>query len=85
MEKRERVVFYFPWKEVSGGPYYLADLANHLANDPQYDVWYTDYENTFADDVVDYSKINKIVYEEPFLLPLKDPVVLIVPDRKSVV
>lgn len=79
MSDLKKVVFFFPWKEVSGGPYYLADLANHLADDPQYEVWYTDYNDTFVNEMVDYTKIKKITYKEPFDFPLIEPVILIVP------
>lgn len=74
-----KVVFYFPWKEVSGGPYYLGDLANRLAENGNYEVYYVDYENTFADDFINYNIIKKIIYDEPFDFDFHEPVILVTP------
>lgn len=35
-----KVVFYFPWKEISGGPFYLTKLADALSEIDGYQVYY---------------------------------------------
>lgn len=75
-----KIVFLFPWREVSGGPVYFANLAEALAKRHEYEVYYIDY----ADGVARASSrkdigIRWITYEEPFSMPIHDPVLLIVP------
>lgn len=77
--ERERVVFFFPWREVSGGPPYLSSLANDLARDDNYEVWYIDYEPGLSDSMIDKTKVKKIVFTEPFVFPIQEPITLITP------
>lgn len=78
--KKEKVVFYFPWKEVSGGPYYLTRLADELANDNQYEVYYTDYENGLSDDLLKNESVNKIQVDEgKFSIDIEEPITIITP------
>ena len=39
----QKLVFFFPWPEVSGGPFYLCRLADAVARTGLYEVYYTDY------------------------------------------
>lgn len=79
MRTTEKVVFFFPWREVSGGPQYLSGLANELAKDERYDVWYVDYDPGLSDTMIDKTRVRKIVFTEPFWLPVQEPITLIVP------
>lgn len=45
----KKVVFYFLWKEISGGSYYLTRLADKLAEDSSFEVYYADYKNSLSD------------------------------------
>jgi hypothetical protein len=78
---QEKIIFYFPWKEVSGGPYYLTRLAEELAKDPKYKVYYTDYDPGLSDDLLTTGRVTKItVSEKDFGIGIVDePVTLIVP------
>lgn len=79
-DKRTKVVFYFPWLEVSGGPIYLTGLADKLAEDPNFDVYYTDYSPGLSDNLLKNSKVTKItVSTENFSIGIEEPVVLITP------
>lgn len=75
---REKVVFFFPWKELSGGPNYLTGLANRLAADGGYDVYYVDYSPGLSDPMLD-GRVRRIVFAEPFQMPIQEPVTLITP------
>lgn len=72
-------MFFFPWREVSGGPVYLAELANTLSRDPKYDVWYIDYDDGLSIGKLDRDCVGIIPYREPFSLPFCEPVTLVVP------
>jgi hypothetical protein len=78
--KQNKIVFYFPWKEVSGGPIYLTRLANALADVEGYEVYYTDYENGLSDSLLKNEKIKKItVTEKSFEINIDEPVTIITP------
>lgn len=77
-ENREKVVFFFPWKEVSGGPYYLVRLANALSMDPRYEVYYVDYKKALTDSMRS-ERVNKIIYSSKFKFPKKKPITLVTP------
>ena len=77
-ENIEKVVFFFPWKEVSGGPYYLVRLANALAMDPRYEVYYVDYKKALTDSMRN-EYVKKIVYTSKFKFPKKRPITLVTP------
>lgn len=79
MEEKEIIVFFFPWHEVSGGPFYLGNLADSLADDDRYEVYYSDYENGLSDQIIDNPKVKKLVYFEPYKFPIGKPVTLITP------
>ncbi|MFD1802232.1 FkbM family methyltransferase [Mixta tenebrionis] len=75
-----KVVFYFPWKELSGGPIYLTRLADKLAESVDYEVYYTDYENSLSDNLIQNEKVKKIVVSETdFSIKIDSPVILITP------
>ena len=75
---KDTVVFFFPWKEFSGGPLYLSGIANALSESDRYEVYYVDYLSGIAAKKAN-SKVHKIIYSEPFSFPLKEPVILITP------
>lgn len=76
----EKVVFYFPWNEVSGGPIYLTRLADKLAELDDYEVYYTDYENSLSDSLIKNSRVKKIVVSiDDFSIKQPFPVILITP------
>ena len=78
--KREKVVFYFPWKELSGGPFYLTKLADDLALSDDFEVFYVDYKNGLSDSMLTNPRVNKIEYNDNnFVLPFGDPVTIITP------
>ena len=65
----EKIVFFFPWKELSGGPFYLADIAQDLAKDVNYDVYYVDYPDGIAAKYLKCPKVKIVPYgfHESFL------------------
>ncbi len=81
MANKEKIVFYFPWKELSGGPYYLTKLADDLANNQEYEVYYTDYKNGLAEKLIKNPNVKQIEYndESEFKLPIEEPVTIITP------
>ena len=75
-----KVVFYFPWNEVSGGPIYLTRLADKLAEFDDYELYYTDYENSLSDSLIKNTKVKKIVVSvDDFSIKQPFPVILITP------
>ena len=58
-----KLVFYFPWSEVSGGPYYLSRLANSVADKGIYDVYYTDYPHGLANGILKNKNIKILKYQ----------------------
>ena len=77
--KKEKIVFFFPWREVSGGPVYLTELANALSQKPEYEVWYIDYDDGLSVGKLNSRRVGMISYREPFFLPFYEPIILIVP------
>ena len=78
---KRKVVFYFPWKEVSGGPYYLTRLADKLAEDSNFEVYYTDYKKGLSDQLLKNPLVKKIeVSEQDFGIHMdNEPILLITP------
>ena len=77
---KEKVVFYFPWKELSRGPFYLTKLADDLADKENYEVYYVDYKNGLSDSMLKNSKVDKIEYNEyDFGFPFNEPITIITP------
>lgn len=58
----KKIVFFFPWTEVSGGPFYLCRMADALAGTGQYEVYYIDYYNSLSDDILNDFRVRKIPY-----------------------
>ncbi len=76
----ERVVIYFPWKEVSGGPIYLVKLAEELAENDRYSVYYVDYEDGYSNDLITSDKINKVTVSlDDYSIPFDEPITIILP------
>ncbi|MFS1909240.1 FkbM family methyltransferase [Vibrio lentus] len=79
-KKIEKVVFYFPWIEVSGGPIYLVRLAEELAKDGNYSVHYVDYAEGFSNKLISNDKVNKVTVSlDDFSIPFDDPITIITP------
>ena len=77
---KEKIVFYFPWKELSGGPFYLTKLADDLAEKENYEVYYVDYKNGLTDSMIKNPKVNKIEYDDDnFKFPFKEAITIITP------
>lgn len=78
--KKEKVIFFFPWREISGGPVYLSGLANALSRVPKYEVWYVDYTDGCSVGQLDRERVGFIPYSEPFFTPLDaEPLILVIP------
>ena len=60
---RKKLVFYFPWHEVSGGPFYLTRLANAMADAGEYDVYYVDYRGGLANPLLKNKDIKVLIYD----------------------
>lgn len=77
---KKKIVFYFPWKEISGGPVYLSNLAIQLSKLSDYEVWYIDYLGGLTDKSFAGTSVKQISYQEPFYFPLSDEIItMIVP------
>ena len=77
---KEKIVFYFPWKELSGGPFFLTKLADDIADDDNYDVYYVDYKNGLTDTMIKNPKVKKITYlEDNFTIPFNEAITIITP------
>ena len=77
-----KLVFFFPWSEVSGGPYYLARLANAVADQGVYDVYYTDYRHGLTGELIKSKNIKILKYDNEgakFKIFPSEPVVLVMP------
>lgn len=73
------VLFYFPWREVSGGPVYLSRLANALSHVKGINVYYCDYIDGFAIDKLG-SKVHRVYIDENDFSPyLNFPLTIITP------
>lgn len=82
MERITKVVFFFPWTEVSGGPFFLTRLAEDLEKTGKYEVYYTDYENCLFEKLVKNPNIHKLVYKDEktgFKVFPEEPVILVTP------
>ncbi|HEC1775801.1 hypothetical protein L8U98_00850 [Campylobacter sp. RKI_CA19_01128] len=79
MKKIDKILFYFPWNEISGGPFYMAQLANNLSEKKNYTVYYVDYANSGTGITLN-KKINRLIYNdnESFIFD-NFPVVCIMP------
>lgn len=76
----QKLVFYFPWPEVSGGPSYLTHLANEVAKRKLYEVYYTDYPNGLCEALLEEKNIKILKYrneEKKFKIFPDEPVILV--------
>lgn len=76
----QKLVFFFPWREVSGGPFYLARLANGVAKRNLYEVYYTDYANGLCDSLLEEKSIKVLRYHDEMHFEIfpDEPVILII-------
>lgn len=80
MSNTEKVVIYFPWLEVSGGPIYLVRLAEELAKDGAYSVYYVDYEDGFSNQLISSESVTRLtVTQNDFSIPFEEPITIITP------
>lgn len=79
---KKKLVFFFPWKEVSGGPYYLARIADAVAQNEDYDVYYTDYPRGLCNSIITEKSVKILKYRDEGakfeIFPL-EPVILVMP------
>lgn len=75
----QKMVFFFPWREVSGGPFYLARIANEVARKNLYDVYYTDYVSGLCESLLEEKSITVLKYrdEEHFEIFPNEPVIVV--------
>lgn len=75
-----KLVFFFPWREVSGGPFYLARLANGIAKRNLYEVYYTDYPNGLCDSLLEEKSIKVLRYQDEIHFEIfpDEPITLII-------
>lgn len=75
----KKLVFFFPWHEVSGGPFYLTRLANDIAKLGLYDVYYTDYAGGLCDSLLTERSIKVLKFhdEEHFPIFPDEPVIIV--------
>ncbi len=79
---KQKLVFFFPWHEVSGGPYYLTRLANSIVKTGKYDVYYTDYRYGLSDSLIADPNIKVLEYHDEgkkFSIFPEEPVILVMP------
>lgn len=77
-----KLVFFFPWQEVSGGPYYLCRLADAVAETGEYEVYYTDYKNGICDYILTNKNVKVLTYKNEgnkFKIFEDEPIILIMP------
>lgn len=76
----QKLVFFFPWREVSGGPFYLTRLANGVAKRNLYKVYYTDYVNGLCDSLLEEKSIKVLRYHDEMHFEIfpDEPVILII-------
>lgn len=75
-----KLVFFFPWPEVSGGPIFLTHLANEVARKGLYEVYYTDYSHGLCEALLEEESIQVLKYDnegENFEIFPDEPVVLV--------
>jgi hypothetical protein len=59
------IVFFFPYKIVSGVPVLFATLAEHISNNhPKIEVSIIDYENGIINQLIKNKRINRIKFED---------------------
>lgn len=76
----KKLVFFFPWPEVSGGPFYLSRLANEVAKRKIYDVYYTDYYPGLCESLLEDKTIKILRYNNEgnkFKIFPNEPIILI--------
>ena len=75
-----KLVFYFPWPEVSGGPFYLTRIANAIAETKEYDVYYVDYKGGLANTLLKNKDIEVLIYDnegKKYTIFKDEPIVLV--------
>lgn len=78
----QKIVFFFPWREVSGGPFYLTRLANDLASVSAYEIYYTEYPHGLTTSMITQKNIKFLEYhdeERNFSIFESEPVILVMP------
>lgn len=74
------ILFYFPWREASGGPVYLTTIARELSKTYPGTIYYTDYENGLSDSMLEGTSVKKLtVRQGDFSVNVKEPVIFVTP------
>ena len=75
------VVFFFPFRVISGGPIFLSNLAIMLSKNSEYSVYYTEYNDGAAREILHDTSVKIIEYhdEKPFELFVEEEIYLITP------
>ena len=64
VEQMKNICIFYPDKKIGGGPYWLVRLANELAKDKQYNVYYVDYKDGFSRTIPDIKESQKVRFIE---------------------
>lgn len=75
------VVFYFPWREISGGPVYLTNLAASLSKNQRFRVSFVDYPDGASANLLKSIETVELitVSEDNYSLNLDSEVTLVLP------
>lgn len=79
---KQKLVFFFPWHEVSGGPYFLTRLADGAAKTEKFEVYYTDYRYGLSDTLITDPRVKTLEYRDEgrnFRIFPDEPVVVVMP------
>lgn len=78
---KRTVVFFFPFRVISGGPIFLSNLAIMLSENSEYSVYYTEYDDGAALERLRDTSVKIIEYhdEKPFELFVEEEIYLITP------
>lgn len=76
-----KLVIYFPFKDVSGGPIFLTQLAKKMADGGEYEVFYIDFKTGPAVELLAGSKVHIIEFcdEVRFHFFMNEPITIVLP------
>ncbi len=79
--RKKIVVFYFPFRIVSGGPIFLSNLAIGLSKNTSFSVYYIDYNDGAAQEILLGTEVNILEYrdERSFELFIEHEIYLVTP------
>lgn len=76
-----KLVIYFPFKDVSGGPIFLAQLAKKMADIGEFDVFYIDFKKGPAAELLEGTNIHIIEFNDEvrFHFFMDEPITIVLP------